>query len=101
MVCPENRRGLLGWMKDTRKAWRVEVHWDDSTIPHRGWQDVNETLSSRERRSTRCTSVGFLLADDDRGVVLAGSVHGGEAAGVVMIPRGAIVDVIRLKPRTT
>lgn len=83
-------------MSARKRHWRVEVTWNDSTILHDGWQPIDAIL--RRRRVVRCTSVGLVLADDERGVVLAASVHGNEAAGIVMIPRGAIVRSRRLTP---
>lgn len=83
------------WMPDTQNAWRVEVHWEDSTIPHRGWREVKEILA--DRKAVRCMSVGFVLADDEQGMVLTNSIHGSEAAGVVMIPRSAIRKVRKLR----
>ena len=44
-----------------------------------------------------CLSVGFVLADDKRGVVLGASVHNDEAAGITMIPKGQIVSRKRLR----
>ena len=79
--------------------WRVEVEWDDSTVTGGGrWQDVSEALSDEARTATRILSVGFVLADDDAGVVLAASVHGSEAAGVTHIPRGVVRSMVRLVP---
>lgn len=80
------------------KPWRMEVRWLDSTILHEGWRPVTDILERKARLgATRCTSVGFVLADDDVGITLAGSVHGNEAAGIVHIPRGAIVRRRRLR----
>jgi hypothetical protein len=79
----------------TRKHWRVEVEWLDSTILELGWYDIKDALT--KRTVTICTSVGFVLADDDEGVVLAGSVHGKQAAGVVVIPRQSIIHTQRLR----
>lgn len=72
----------------TRKHWRLEVDWDDSTYALPGWHPIDEVVG--DRSLTRCVSVGFVLADDKHGIVLAGSVHGNEAAGVMRIPKGAI-----------
>lgn len=75
--------------------WRVEVQWDDSTILRDGWQAIDDVLQRRD--AVRCLSVGFVLADDKRGIVLASSIHGSEAAGITMIPRRAIVKRKRLR----
>lgn len=75
--------------------WRVEVEWEDSTVWQRGWEKIDEVLENRD--SVRCLSVGFVLADDERGLVLAAMIHGTEAAGIAMIPRSAIVSSRRLR----
>lgn len=74
-----------------RKVWRLEVEWEDSTVLHNGWRPIAEIVARRNRRrAVRCVSIGFVLADDRRGIVLAASVHDSEAVGVTIIPRGAI-----------
>jgi hypothetical protein len=78
-----------------RRTWRVEVEWTDSQLIGGSWEQVRALL--RRRKTVRCRSVGFVLADDERGVVLAASVNGRNAAGVTVIPRGQIVKSRRLK----
>jgi len=78
----------------SKKHWRAEVEWEDSVVLHEGWQPIADILA--RRRSVRCLSVGFVLADDRRGIALAASVHGSEAVGVTMIPRRAVVRRRRL-----
>lgn len=82
-------------MTPTSKHWRVEVEWEDSTVLHEGWQPIGDILARRQ--AVKCMSVGFVLADDKQGVVLAASVHGNEAVGVTMIPRSAIKKRKRLR----
>jgi hypothetical protein len=79
----------------SKHHWRVEVEWEDSTVWQRGWEKIDEILENRD--SVRCLSIGFVLADDKRGIVLAANVHGDEAAGVAMIPRRQIVKRKRLR----
>ena len=71
-----------------KRHWRVEVEWEDSTVLQRGWYEIRDALERRD--SVRCLSVGFVLADDDKGVMLAASIHGNEAAGITVIPKSAI-----------
>lgn len=80
--------------KPGSKHWRVEVEWQDSTLLHEGWTDIDDVLG--RRGAVTCLSVGFVLADDRQGMVLAASVHAGQVAGVTMIPRKAIVSKRRL-----
>lgn len=81
------------------KHWRMEVEWVDSTLTHQdGWVPIATVLSRRKRRdAVRCLSVGFVLADDDAGIVLAATVHGNEVAGITHIPIGAITRRKRLR----
>jgi len=76
-------------------AWRLEVVWEDTTIFDGGWHTIEETLASRD--IVRCTSVGIVIADDKRGIVLASGIHRHQAAGATVIPRGAIISVRRLR----
>ena len=77
-----------------KKTWRLEVVWEDSQIELAGWTPVRRLL--KRRRRVRCRSVGFVLADDKLGVILAGSVNGPNATGVVCIPARQIVSRRRL-----
>ncbi len=78
------------------RPYLVVVAWDDSTmIMSDGWERIPSVLKRRAR--TRCHSIGFVLADDKRGVVLAASVHGSQVAGVTIIPRRQIVSRRRLR----
>ena len=81
--------------RPTARHHRTEVLWEDSTVWHRGWEQIDDVLA--ERDAVQCTSVGFVLADDERGIVLAASVHGNEVAGVTMITRGQVVSTRRLR----
>lgn len=79
------------------KAYRVEVEWDDSTIPHAGWMRHADVVApSYRKRQARCLSVGLVLADDKYGIALASSAHASDVAGVTIIPRGQVRRVRRL-----
>ena len=77
--------------------WRLEVEWLDSYIELSSWTPIKRMVKNRHNLKTRCVSVGFVLADDKRGVMLAGSVHGANATGVIVIPAGQIVNRRRLR----
>jgi hypothetical protein len=76
--------------------WTVE--WRDSHAWNGGWRPAKAYLGKRER-DPRMFSVGFVLADDKKGIVLANSIDPtlGTATEVIAIPRGAIVSRRRLK----
>lgn len=83
-------------MSRIRKGhWRMEVEWRDSQLFLGGWEPIHDVLGRRE--NVRCHSVGFVLADDKRGIVLAASVNGANATGVIAIPASQIVRRRRLK----
>jgi hypothetical protein len=82
-------------MKPGKSHWRLEVEWDDSTLLAASWEPIADVL--KQRKVVRCVSVGFVIADDKKGVVLAGSVHQGRVAGVTVIPAGQIVKRRRLR----
>lgn len=78
-----------------RRVWRVEVEWEDSWLSSKGWEPVTE--ARRPGKRIRCHSVGYVLSDTKRGIVLAGSVNGPNAAGVVFIPKRQVVRRRRVK----
>lgn len=74
----------------------LEVEWEDSSfLADQGWVTMRDALKNRS--ITRCRSVGLILADDKRGIVLASSVHGQWTAGVLMIPRSQVLRRRRLR----
>jgi hypothetical protein len=75
---------------------RMEVEWLDSYVELASWTPIRRLLRNRRKLAPRCLSVGFVLADDRRGVMLAGSVHGAEASQVHLIPAGQILARRRL-----
>jgi hypothetical protein len=79
-----------------KKLWRYEVEWVDSHHVLTGWAPVSAYL---KHRNPRMVSVGFILADDKKGIVLAGSCDfgTGNALGVIAIPAGAILKRRRLR----
>jgi hypothetical protein len=83
--------------KGLRKAGRLEVEWLDSYIELSSWTPIKRMVRNRRHMESRCVSVGFVLADDKRGVMLAGSVHGANATSVIVIPAGQIVKRRRLQ----
>ena len=82
-------------MSVTKKHWRVEVEWSDSQVIGGSWEPIADLV--KLRKSVRCFSVGYVLADDKRGLVLAASVNGANATGVTIIPASQIVKRWRLR----
>lgn len=78
-----------------KRHWRLEVEWADSQVFGGSWQPISSLL--KQRKAVRCYSVGFVLADDDKGVVLASSVNGRNAVGVTVIPASQVVKRKRLR----
>lgn len=74
----------------------IEVVWTDSRLSTGGWQEHEATMRGRKRIHQR--SVGYVLADDKQGVMLAGSLSdGGNVHGVVTIPASQIVKRRRIR----
>lgn len=72
----------------------VRVTWEDSTIPAAGWLDRGSVVDRKYRKAkVRCDTYGVVIADDKFGMTLASTFHGGQVAGVVIIPRRQIVRV--------
>lgn len=75
----------------------LEIIWSDSQISTGGWESHSDTMRERGRVFQR--SVGYILADDKRGVMLAGSLsQGSNVHGVVTIPKSQIVRRREYKP---
>jgi hypothetical protein len=78
----------------------VLVEWDDScNFGTQKWRDVEE---SKNLTPGKIRTVGFVLAEDKKRVVLTGSLHDegdGDAYGngCITIPRGCITKITRLK----
>lgn len=75
----------------------ISVEWEDSVLSHQGWEPIADVIDRQARDRVISTTVGIVLADDDRGVVIASSIHGNEAAGIVTIPKSAIRKRKRLR----
>jgi hypothetical protein len=68
----------------------LEIVWSDSQLSTGGWESHSATMRGRKRVYQR--SIGYILADDKQGVMLAGSLsQGSNVHGVVTIPASQIV----------
>lgn len=74
----------------------MEVVWSDCQLFVGGWEPHREVMGRRS--FVRQRSVGYILADDKRGVVLASSLsQGGNVFGVVNIPASQVLSRKRVK----
>ena len=74
----------------------LEVVWDDCLLFTGGWEAHGSVM--RQRRRIRQRSIGYVLADDKRGVVLAGAMsQGGNVFGAHVIPAVQIVSKRRVR----
>lgn len=73
----------------------VEVEWSDST-GRDGWHSPEEAVENLDKM--QCLAAGYLVADDERGIVLALG-HGAldQHLSSMAIPRHAIVSVRHLE----
>lgn len=79
-----------------KKVHRLEVEWEDSTNFLRGWDSI-DTIIADAKNAVIVTSAGLVIDDNKRVLVLAVSVHGSEATGVMVIPKSAIRKRRRLR----
>jgi hypothetical protein len=79
------------------KARRLEVTWYDAASLTSAWDDLDAVLSKEGRSLVRIRSVGYVLADDKRVLILAGSVHGKRVGSVTIIPRKSVLKRKRLR----
>ncbi|HEY8836728.1 MAG TPA: hypothetical protein VIO16_03420 [Dehalococcoidia bacterium] len=79
-----------------KRGRRVEVRWSDAAHANGTWRKIKELRRSR-RKNEPIVSAGIVLSDDKRGMMLASSAHDGSASGVIIIPRGVIRKVRRLR----
>lgn len=79
-----------------RPGEMVEVEWIDSLGQH-GWHphDADDDLLDE----LACRSVGYLVQDDTRGIVIIQSVQKDSRDNSIAIPRVAIQKVTRLRAR--
>ena len=74
----------------------LEVVWLDCQLQTGGWESHRATMRGRGRIFQR--SVGYVLADDKKGVMLANSLsQGGNVYGVATIPAAQIVSRRRVR----
>lgn len=79
----------------SRRLPLVEVIWDDCLLFTGGWEAHDAVM--RQRKRIRQRSVGYILADDKRGIMLAAALsQGGNVFGAHVIPAGQIVKKRRL-----
>lgn len=74
----------------------VEVVWQDSVLFTGGWESHSTVM--RERTKVLQRSVGYVLADDKRGIMLTESLsQGGNVFGTLMIPAAQIIRRRKLR----
>lgn len=86
-------------MKDKlfdKKVPITEVLWLDCQLFVGGWEAHSEVMRKRGKVFQR--SVGYVLADDKKGIVLTEALsQGGNVFGTVSIPRAQVRRVRRLR----
>lgn len=83
-------------MSKRRKLPLVEIVWDDCLLFTGGWEAHSDVM--RQRRRIRQRSVGYVLADDKKGIMLAAALsQGGNVFGAHVIPAAQIVKRRKLR----
>lgn len=74
----------------------MEVIWEDCLLFTGGWERYADVMA--QRRRIRQRSVGYVMADDKRGVMLCAALsQGGNVFGAHVIPRSQIISKRVLK----
>ena len=82
----------------------VLVEWEDSAQPVSSWHHINDAPSLE---IVQCVSVGWLVGDSDRVIMLApniGDIENGDGAqgsGFIRIPKAAITKKVSLEEATS
>jgi hypothetical protein len=74
----------------------VIVEWHDSYVASEGWTDRQESVDSgREMTGDPISSAGFLIDDDEVGIIVASGLnqHANDVFGAMALPRSAIVNL--------
>lgn len=80
------------------------IEWEDSAQPSPGWRYLNEPPPLE---AVRCYSVGWLVAENERVVMLAPNLgdvdsdDGAQGSGFIRIPVSAIVRSMELQDPTS
>lgn len=73
----------------------VKIEWDDASALEHGWTDpADETLSAQ-----MVTTVGFMVAEDEKYVVVAHTTDGSYVNGRFQIPKGMIKSITPLQKK--
>ena len=84
--------GLAGYEGILVKAKMVLVEWEDAAV-HAGWQ----SFEPNQVAPPTCYSVGFLLGKTRSAIMLATSIGDGEVGGLLVIPRGCVTAIKRIR----
>ena len=82
-------------MADKDEGWDLDpvvVEWLDAVQGNPGWEEI-ATMGPLE--VLRCTTVGFVLSEDDEAIVVAETVAEEDVQGRIVIPRGAVLSMKR------
>jgi len=61
----------------------VRVKWIDATTDS-GWIDID---TAKNYKPIQCETVGYLLKDDEKYIVVASTVSGDQCNGIISIPK--------------
>ena len=73
------------------------VRWVDASSLDGPWADLEEAADLLEHVEEPCTSVGFVLEENERVIVLAASLTDTQIGGTIAIPKVAITRRIQLQ----
>ena len=68
----------------------IRVEWIDSTISDDGWLPIDDL---RAKALPIAVTAGWLMDTSGDEIIVAVAIHGDDAAGVIRIPKSAVVGV--------
>lgn len=77
----------------------VLIEWTDTATAASSWTDREEVLADAPKFLEPIAAAGFLLADEQRGLVVAllYNDHNDDVGHVVIIPRDNVVKITQLR----
>jgi hypothetical protein len=88
---PTHRKKSIGNDDDVPEV--AVVRWLDARTVKAGWERV---VAAKPLAPLRCTTAGFVAAEDDASITLVRTVGEAEVEGRMTIPKGSVQWVLRL-----
>jgi len=74
----------------------VYIEWTDAETSS-GWKSRDEVDDDKESESTVCTSVGFLIHQNQHTITICSGYHDDEYSEVTKIPKGMVREMTEVQ----